>query len=88
MSFFDQAGYSVRCERGASALEYLTAEIVVIVDVLSFTTCVEVATTRGAQIFRIRGNMTPRPPMRERNAPNLLDPEATGKTHSPWRPPP
>lgn len=52
MSFADQSAFPVRCEWGLAGLEHLkAADIVVIVDVLSFSTCVEVAASRGARIF-------------------------------------
>jgi 2-phosphosulfolactate phosphatase len=52
MSFLDQGKFDVRCEWGLQAIDYLApADIVVIVDVLSFTTSVEIATSRGAGIF-------------------------------------
>jgi 2-phosphosulfolactate phosphatase len=52
MTFTDQSPYTVRCEWGLAGLQHLApADIVVIVDVLSFSTCVEVATSRGARIY-------------------------------------
>ncbi len=51
--FYDQANYTVRCEWGLQGVEALAplSDVVVIVDVLSFSTCVEIATARGAVIF-------------------------------------
>lgn len=51
--FYDQADYAVRCEWGLRGVEALApaSDVVVIVDVLSFSTCVEIATARGAVIF-------------------------------------
>ncbi len=51
--FYDQASYAVRCEWGLQGVEALAplSDVVVIVDVLSFSTCVDIATTRGAVIF-------------------------------------
>lgn len=48
----------VRCEWGESAVRALSteADVVVIVDVLSFTTCVDVAVSRGGRILPYRFN--------------------------------
>ncbi len=48
-----QAGASVRLEWGAQAIDHLAGEVdcVVVVDVMSFSTCVDVATARGAQVY-------------------------------------
>ncbi len=49
---FDQAAAGVRCEWGVRGLLALApADVVVIVDVLSFATCVEVAVGRGVEIL-------------------------------------
>lgn len=50
---FDQAGFRVRFDWGPMGLRRLapTADIVVIVDVLSFTTCVDVALGQGAVVL-------------------------------------
>ena len=50
---FDQSGFAIRCEWGARGLAELvpTSDVIVIVDVLSFTTAVDVATARGASVF-------------------------------------
>jgi 2-phosphosulfolactate phosphatase len=50
---FDQAAYDIRCEWGFPGLAALASgvDVLVIVDVLSFCTCVEIATTRGAVIL-------------------------------------
>lgn len=53
-SFIDnQNRFDVRCEWGADAIEYLyeSTDVFIIVDVLSFSTCVEVATSKGATII-------------------------------------
>ncbi len=48
-----QAACDIRCEWGERGLAELAADsdVIVIVDVLSFSTCVDVATARGAMIF-------------------------------------
>lgn len=50
---FDQADFEVRCEWGENGILQLApvSDIVVIVDILSFSTCVEIATNQGAIVF-------------------------------------
>ncbi len=50
---FDQAEFSIRCEWGAHGVAQLApqSDVVIIVDVLSFCTSVEIATARGALVF-------------------------------------
>ena len=50
MSVFDQHGYDICFEGGARGAEVLapSCEAIIIVDVLSFSTAVSVATARGA----------------------------------------
>ncbi len=49
---FDQASAACRCEWGTAGIDALApADVIIVVDVLSFTTCVEVATGRGAVIL-------------------------------------
>jgi 2-phosphosulfolactate phosphatase len=50
---FDQAGYQVRCEWGQPGMEILApiSDVVILVDVLSFSTAVDIALARGALIF-------------------------------------
>lgn len=53
---FDQSGFDIRCEWGENGVRHLApgADAVIIVDVLSFSTCVEIATSRGAVVFPYR----------------------------------
>ena len=52
MTPFDQASASCRCEWGVRGRDGLApADVVVVVDVLSFSTCVDIAVGRGAAIL-------------------------------------
>lgn len=53
MNDFSQSHYDIRLEWGVQAVEQLAAEAdcVVIIDVMSFSTCVSIATERGGFIF-------------------------------------
>jgi 2-phosphosulfolactate phosphatase len=53
---FDQSGFDVRCEWGENGVRRLAhgADAVIIVDVLSFSTCVEIATSKGVIVFPYR----------------------------------
>lgn len=50
---FDQADYDIKCEWGLQGIEALSpaCDVIIIIDVLSFTTCVEIAVSRGALIY-------------------------------------
>jgi 2-phosphosulfolactate phosphatase len=54
---FNQADFAVRCEWGANGVAQLapTSDAIVIVDVLSFSTCVEIAAARGAIVMPFWG---------------------------------
>jgi 2-phosphosulfolactate phosphatase len=50
---FDQSGFDVRCEWGEEGMRQLArcCPVVTVVDVLSFTTAVEVAVGNGAVVY-------------------------------------
>ncbi|MFN6567128.1 2-phosphosulfolactate phosphatase [Dendronalium sp. ChiSLP03b] len=50
---YNQSEFDLRCEWGSQGVAQLASisDVVVIVDVLSFSTCVEIATSNGAIIF-------------------------------------
>ena len=51
--WFDQTSYDLRCDWGESGVAALAPSVdaIVIVDVLSFSTCVDVAVTGGATVY-------------------------------------
>lgn len=52
MALFDQRAFDIRCEWGLAAIEHLApSQIAIIVDVLSFTTSIDVALSRGVTIY-------------------------------------
>lgn len=56
---FTQSEFDIRLEWGEQGVALLApiSDVIVIVDVLSFTTCVEIATSRKAIIYPYRGKM-------------------------------
>src|SRR6185436_3334970 len=54
--FHDQSNFDLRCEWGLPGVHLVgsLADVLIIVDVLSFSTCVDVAVARGATIFPFR----------------------------------
>jgi 2-phosphosulfolactate phosphatase len=56
--FYDQGEFDVRCEWGEGGVKALApiSEVVAIVDVLSFSTAVDVATGRGAEVIPYGGS--------------------------------
>jgi 2-phosphosulfolactate phosphatase len=53
---FSQAAFDIKCEWGLSGIEHLSpsSDVVIIVDVLSFSTCVDVAVKNGALVYPYR----------------------------------
>jgi 2-phosphosulfolactate phosphatase len=53
MSFYNQSNFDIRCEWGKKGVEQLApiSNVVIIVDILSFSTCIEIAISRNAIIF-------------------------------------
>lgn len=53
MSWFSQQDYDVRCEWGADGVKHLapTTSVFIIVDVMSFSSCVSIATSRGVSVY-------------------------------------
>lgn len=56
-SVWEQHGFELRCEWGAPGVTRLapTSDVVIVVDVLSFCTSVEIATRRGAVVYPYAG---------------------------------
>jgi len=54
--FFDQHGFAIRCEWGNAGVTQLLLEsdAIVIVDVLSFSTCVDIAVSNEAKVYPYR----------------------------------
>ena len=54
--FYDQSSFDIRCEWGLCGVRLVgkSTHVVIIVDALSFSTCVEIAVSRGATIFPYR----------------------------------
>lgn len=50
---FDQTDFEVRCEWGEKGVLQLApvSDVVIIIDVLSFSTCIDIANSRGASVF-------------------------------------
>jgi len=58
MPFYDQSAYEIRCEWGEQGVAALApiSDVVIIVDVFSFTTCVDLATAQGVTVYPYRGD--------------------------------
>ena len=71
MSYFDQHEYDIRFEWGLMGLQTLApiSDVIIIVDVLSFTSCVDVVVGNGGVVFPYRGEVDGLPTFaEERNA--------------------
>jgi 2-phosphosulfolactate phosphatase len=57
--YFNQQEFDIRCEWGEQGVAVLApaSDVVIIIDVLSFCTSVEIATARGAFVFPFRGSV-------------------------------
>lgn len=55
---FTQSEFDIRCEWGMHGVTTLApiSDVIIIIDVFSFTTCVEIATAQGATIYPYRGD--------------------------------
>jgi 2-phosphosulfolactate phosphatase len=53
---FDQAEYGIRCEWGEKGILQLApiSDVIILVDVMSFSTCVSIAVSRGAIVYPYR----------------------------------
>lgn len=51
MGFFEQDSYSVRCDWGLAGARATTADVAVVIDVLSFSTSVTIAMERGIRVW-------------------------------------
>jgi 2-phosphosulfolactate phosphatase len=53
MTFYNQSNFEIRCEWGEKAVEQLApiSDVIIIVDILSFSTCIEIANSRDAIVF-------------------------------------
>ncbi len=51
--FYEQSEFDVRCEWGMQGVEKLSliSDVVIIIDMMSFSTCVDIAVHNGAIIF-------------------------------------
>lgn len=56
MSYYEQKDFNIRCEWGLKGVEILSpiSEVIIIIDILSFSTCVEIATNNGSIVFPYR----------------------------------
>lgn len=80
MSFIDQHSHACRCEWGLHGIDALApADVTIVVDVLSFTTCVDVALSRGVVIFPYRYKDDSASAFAAEHSAELAGPRGTGK---------
>ncbi|WP_286441659.1 MULTISPECIES: hypothetical protein [unclassified Myroides] len=62
---YNQEAFDIRMDWGYGGVRELApiSDVIIIVDVLSFSTCVDIATARGALIYPSVGKMNRRFPM-------------------------
>src|SRR5438552_16297855 len=53
---FNQKEYNIKCEWGLKGMEQLAvvSDVIIIVDILSFSTCVDIAVSNGAEVYPYR----------------------------------
>ncbi|OKH36757.1 hypothetical protein NIES2101_36750 [Calothrix sp. HK-06] len=58
MTFYNQSSFDIRCEWGKKGVEQLApiSDVIIIVDILSFSTCIEIANSRRATVFPYEWN--------------------------------
>lgn len=80
MISFDQVNSPCRCEWGAIGYEALApADVVIIVDVLSFSTCVDIAVSRGVAVLPYAWKDDSAIPFAEQNDAELAGPRGDGR---------
>ena len=57
--YFDQNEFDIRFEWGLDGIEAISenSDVLIIVDILSFSTCIDIAVSRGATVFPYLGDM-------------------------------
>src|SRR5574340_195407 len=82
--FFDQQEFDIRCEWGGRGVAVLApiSDAVIIVDVLSFSTSVDIAVQRGATIFPYRENEDGAAAFAASHKAQLADPERVKSKYS------
>src|SRR3954467_13899339 len=84
MSFTSQSAFDVRCEWGSQAVAALEAcRTFIVVDVLSFSTCVAVAAARGVEVVPCRYRDREAAELADRLQASLAGPRGGGYSLSP-----